>query len=226
MVIDILLSALLMVYTGLVLYLTKHIYLYLLNRGTDSKDAVYFNRKFVHIFAGGVVALFVPLYDSPYFPLIAGVLLAAVTLFTHERGDRLYWFQNKKDFNDVTFCLMWGISIFGLWMLIGSPWIAILPALFMAFGDGVTGIIRNGFFGKRSKHYIGNVFMAFTCIPIGYMFGLLGGLAFGGLLAGLIASAIEHFEFGPIDDNILISVSSSVILVFMYHFQYGIFISF
>ena len=222
MVFDILLSALLLVYTGIVLYLTKHIYLYLLKKGLDNKDAVYYNRKFVHIFAGGVVALFVPLYHSAFFPLIAGILLALLTFFTHEKGDRLYWFQNKKDFNDVTFCLMWGISIFVLWILLGSPWLAILPALFMAFGDGVTGIIRNGFFGERSKHYIGNVFMALTCIPIGYVFGFMGGLALGGLFAGLIASAIEHFEFGPIDDNILIAVSSSLILILMYHYQYGI----
>lgn len=222
MVFDLLLSAILIGYTGFVLYFTKYVYLYGMKKGLKKEDAIYYNRKFVHIFAGGIVALFVPFYQSPVYPLIAGFLLASVTLFTHEKGDRLYWFQNKKDFNDVTFCLMWGISIFVLWILFNSPWLAILPALFMAFGDGVTGIIRNAFFGERSKHYIGNVFMALTCLPIGYGIGSFGNLAIGGLFAGGIASAIEHFEFGPIDDNILITISSTLFLILYYHFQIGL----
>jgi len=226
MVYDISLSILLLIYTGLILYLTKYIYVYGMNRGLDKKDVLYYNRKFVHIFAGGVVALFVPLYHSPIYPLIAGFILAGITFLTHEQGDRFYWFQNKKDFNDVSFCLMWGISIFFIWFLTNSPWLAILPALFMAFGDGVTGIIRNGFFRKRSKHYIGNVFMALTCLPIGYYLGSLGGLALGGLIAGGVASTIEHYEFGPIDDNILITTSSSLILLVIYHVQYGIILPF
>lgn len=222
MVFDILLSILLVIYTVLILFLIKYSYLYLVNRGLKSKDAVYYNRKFIHIFAGGIVALFVPFYHSAFYPLLAGFLLAGVTFFTHEKGDRLYWFQNKKDFNDVTFCLMWGISIFVLWILFGSPWLAILPALYMSFGDGVTGIIRNGIFKERSKHYIGNVFMALTCLPLGYIFGSIGGLTIGGLLAAGVASAIEHFEFGSIDDNILIAVSSSLVLILVYHIQYGL----
>ena len=222
MVFDISLSILLLIYTGLVLFLTKHIYTYGINRGLDKKDVLYYNRKFVHIFAGGVVALFSPFYHSPFYPLIAGFLLAGITLLTHEQGDRLYWFQNKKDVNDVSFCFMWGISIFTIWFLTNSPWLAILPALFMSFGDGVTGIIRNGFLGKRSKHYIGNIFMAITCLPLGYFLGSFAGLALGGLIAGGVASAIEHYEFGPIDDNILITISSTLILLTFYHFQFGI----
>jgi len=214
---DILLSVLLIIYTSLILFLTKYVYSYLKKRGIEHNDAVYYNRKFVHIFAGGIVALFVPWYHSPFFPLSAGFLLGLVTFFSHEKGNKLYWFQNKKDVNDVTFCLMWGISIFVLWIVIGNPWIAILPALFVAFGDGVTGIIRNKFLGKRSKHHIGNIFMAITCIPLGYIFGSLGGLAIGGVVAAIVASVIEQYEFGLIDDNILITVSSTIVLLLSYY---------
>jgi dolichol kinase len=220
---NIILSSLLVVYTAVVLYLTKYVYKIGRDKGLKSKDAVYYNRKFVHIFAGGVVALFVPLYSSPFYPLIAGFLLASVTYFSHEKGDKLYWFQNKKDINDVTFCLMWGISIFVLWVLFDNPWLAILPALFMAFGDGITGIIRNVFFGERSKHYVGNISMAIICIPLGYLFGLIADLAIGGMLAGAIASVIEHYEFGPIDDNILITISSSFLLIVVYYMNTGSF---
>ena len=222
MVYDIILSILLALYTGLVLYLIKYVYLYGMKKGLKEQDALYYNRKFVHIFAGGIVALFVPLYHSPIYPLIAGFLLAAITYFTHEKGERLYWFQSNNDFNDVTFCIMWGISIFIIWILTDSAWLAILPAVYMAFGDGITGIIRNAFFGERSKHYIGNVFMAIACVPVGYIFGSLSGLLSGGIISAFIASAIEHFEFGPIDDNILITISASLTILLVYQIQYGI----
>lgn len=217
MVFDILLSLFLVTYTILVLFMTKYVYLYGRKKGLNRDDALYYNRKFVHIFAGGIVALFVPFYQSPFFPLIAGLLLASITFLSHEKGNRLYWFQNKKDFNDVTFCIMWGFSIFILWVLFDNPWLAILPALFMAFGDGVTGIIRNSFFGERSKHYIGNVFMGLTCIPIGFVIGSIGGLAYAGLFAAIVSSIIEHYEFGPIDDNILITISSSIVLIIFFY---------
>ena len=226
MVYDIVLLVLLALYTGLVLYLTKYVYLYGMKKGLKEQDALYYNRKFVHIFAGGIVALFVPFFQSPIYPLIAGFTLASITFLTHERGERLYWFQNSKDFNDVTFCIMWGASIFIIWFLTNSAWLAILPALYMAFGDGITGIIRNAFFGERSKHYIGNVFMAAACLPLGYLFGSLAALSFGGIISAFLASAIEHFEFGPIDDNILITVSASITILIVYHIEYGIIFSF
>lgn len=214
---DILLSVFLTLYTVLVLLSTKYLYKYSKKKGLDHKDAVYYNRKVVHIFAGGVVALFVPFYQSPFFPLIAGFLLGLVTYLSHLKGDTLYWFQNKKDVNDVSFCLMWGLSIFVLWIIFDNPWLAILPAVFIAFGDGVTGIIRNMFLGNRSKHYIGNIFMAIVCIPLGYYLGGLAGIALWGVLAAIVSSIVERYEYGPIDDNILIAVSSTLVLLLRYY---------
>jgi dolichol kinase len=107
---------------------------------------------------------------------------------------------------------MWGISIFILWELIGDPWIAVTPAAFMAFGDGVTGIVRNVVFKKRTKHPIGNISMAILCLPMGYFLTGIGGLPIAGIYAGIAASIAERYEFGPIDDNILITLSSSVVL--------------
>jgi len=82
----------------------------------------------------------------------------------------------------------------------------------MSFGDGVTGIARNVLFKKRTKHPIGNVFMVAVCIPLGYFLGGLGGIAIGGAMAAIVASIMERYEFGPIDDNILITISSSIAL--------------
>ena len=211
---DIILTFALIIYTFIVVYLTKYAFSYMRNRGIEKKDALYYNRKFVHIFAGGIVALFIPLYSSEWYPLLAGVLFTIITYISHKRGSRLYWFQSPNDKNDVNFCLMWGLGIFVLWNLLGNPWLAIIPAAFIAFGDGITGIVRNAMFKQRSKHPIGNVFMAAVCIPLGFMFGSMGGIALGGAIVGLLASIVERFEKGPIDDNIIITVVSAAFLYF------------
>lgn len=209
---DILLTVSLLVYAGIVVLLTKYVFNIMVKKGINQDDAIYYNRKFVHIFAGGIIALFVPLFSTEWYPLLAGFLLTILTYISHKRGRDMYWFQTKKDFNDVNFCLMWGLSIFILWVVFDNPFLAILPATFMSFGDGITGIVRNALFKKRFKHPIGNVFMAIICLPLGYVLGGIGGIAIGGMLAGLLASIIERYEFGPIDDNVLITVVSSLVL--------------
>ena len=214
MIFDFILAFILSLYVISVFFSLKYVYEYNIRKGVGEQTAVYYNRKFVHIFAGGVTALFMPFFHSYWYPFIAGLILTSITFLTHRRGSTLYWFQNSNDYNDVSFCIMWGFSIFLLWGYFGDTykWIAIIPALFMSFGDGITGIIRNVAFKKRSKHPIGNVFMAFACIPIGFFFGALSGIALGGALAGGIASIVELFEIGPIDDNIFITVISSIFI--------------
>ena len=208
----------------IVLVFTKKTYEWMTSHGIRKKDAVYYNRKLVHIFAGGVVVLMVPvIFSNSLFPLISGISLAAFTYFFHRRrnGKLLYWFQTEENLNDVTFCMMWGLSIFILWTLfeiqgVKNPaWIAIIPSVFMALGDGITGIVRNAAFRERSKHPIGNVYMAFLCIPFGYYLGVLSGIegmAIVGIIAAIVASIVERFEIGPIDDNVLITVCSSIVL--------------
>ena len=204
-----------------VLVFTKKTYEWMTNRNIRKKDAVYYNRKLVHIFAGGVAVLMVPvIFSNSLFPLISGISLAAFTYFFHRRrnGKLLYWFQTEENLNDVTFCLMWGLSIFVLWNIfqiqgVENPgWIAIIPSVFMALGDGITGIVRNAAFRERSKHPIGNVFMALLCIPVGFIFGYYAGIAYGGVIAAIVASIGERFEFGLIDDNIIITISSALVL--------------
>ena len=199
---------------------TKKLYEIMTKKGIKRKDAVYFNRKFVHIFAGGVITIFVPLvFDSPIFPLLSGILITLLTYFSHKSSKMMYWFQTDDNINDVNFCFMWGVSIFVLWFVLESvhgiqnaSWIAIIPAAFMSFGDGITGIIRNIALKKRTKHFIGNIYMALLCIPLGYLLGLYGGIPIGGIIAAFVASITERYEIGSLDDNILITISSSIVL--------------
>jgi hypothetical protein len=110
---------------------------------------------------------------------------------------------------------MWGLSIAILWILFNDPFLAVIPSLFMSFGDAVTGFVRNALYKKRTKGLVGNVFMFIVCVFIGYYFGGLARnpIILWGVLAAILASFVERFEFGSVDDNVLITVSTMIVLI-------------
>ncbi len=199
------------IYVLLVIFATLPVYKILVSRGVSENSARYYARKLIHMFAGGIVAILVPhLYTSPLFPLLASIALA-VLLAIARRYRPLYWFQAPDNAYEVNFVLAWGLTIFILWHIYPDPFVAVLPAIFISYGDAVTGIVRNAIFGYRTKHWYGNLAMAIVCIPVGYMYAGLYGL-----LAAIVAVIVERIEIGPIDDNILIAFTSMVILAYPY----------
>jgi hypothetical protein len=204
-------------YALLVFFLTKKLYEWMIKKRIKKSVAIYYNRKFIHIFAGGIVVIVVPfVFSSPWFPLFSGLFMGIIVYIAHRSGNTFYWFQTEDNVSDVSFCFMWGIAIFILWWIFNDPWIAIIPPAFIAFGDGITGIIRNIAFKERRKHPIGNIYMAGVCIPIGYYFASAGNpsIPLWGVIAALVASLFERYEFGKIDDNILVAGSAILILLF------------
>ncbi|PQJ97341.1 hypothetical protein [Chromatium okenii] len=204
------------VYVLAVLFLTRLPYQMMVTRGMEPIRAVYYVRKMVHMLAGGMGSIMVPLvFIDPWYPLVSGLLLTLLLYFAHVSGLRFYWFQTDDNRNDVKFALMWSSSVSLLWWVLGDPWLAILPSLYMAFGDGITGIVRNAVIRKRSKNPIGNVFMLLLCAPLGWYIGAQAdpSIPVWGLLSAIVATVIERYEFGPIDDNILITVAASSVLL-------------
>ena len=199
----------------LVVFAIKPFYHYLRKQGSEHMVAVYYNRKVAHMLAGGVPIIASPIvFDNPIWVLIGGVLGSIGLASTHLMDRRLWWMQTEQNMNDATFALMLGGSVFLIWEYSNEPWLAILPSLFMAFGDGVTGIIRNKMFKRRTKSAWGNVGMAALCLPLGYFIGMMSEpeIPLWGLISGIVASVVERYEFGLIDDNILIVVFSSIVL--------------
>ena len=204
------------VYVMVVLFATKIPYDMMISRGVEDIRAVYYNRKIVHMMAGGVGSLCVPvLFVDYWYPLVCGILMTIFTYAAHASGTRMFWFQTDQNQNDVKFTLMWWTSITMIWVLVGDPWLAIVPSLFMAFGDGVTGVVRNAVIKKRSKNPIGNVFMFIVSAPLGYIVAGMGdpSIPVWGLISAAIATFVERYEFGPIDDNILITVFATAVLM-------------
>ena len=203
-------------WAGLVVFAIKPFHSYLVNRGCENMVAVYYNRKVAHMLAGGVPIILCPIvFSNPIWPLIGGLGGAAILYAAHFTDRRLWWMQTEQNMNDATFALMLGLSVFALWHYSDQPWLAILPSLYMAFGDGVTGIIRNKMFAKRTKSAWGNLGMAILCIPLGWFVGKMvtPAIPVWGVISAVVASIVERYEFGPIDDNILIVIASSIVLL-------------
>ncbi len=185
---------------------TKFLYARMIERGVKHNVAVYYNRKIIHVLAGGVIAILTPfVFSSPLIPFSLAMVLAISIWIPHYRGKLMLWFQVEENMFEVNFCVMWGVSILATWLLLGDPLYALVPITFMAFGDAATGFTRNMLFQRRTKSWWGNLAMFAVTAPIGYV--LLG--SWGILLAG-VASIVEHFEFKPIDDNVLISLTGII----------------
>ena len=81
-------------YVLVVLFATKLPYDMMVSRGVEEIRAVYYNRKIVHMMAGGVGSLCVPiLFEDYWYPLVCGILLTLFTYLAHHSGYRMFWFQ-------------------------------------------------------------------------------------------------------------------------------------
>ncbi len=197
--------------------ITLSFYRWAKKRGIRENKIIYYNRKIIHILAGGLVALLVPfLFKTPLLPFILAIILAALTYIPHRTGKLLYWFQVEDNMYEVNFCLMWGIVITLSWLVFGmnqqAYWYGVIPVAFMSFGDAVTGIVRNILYGRRTKSWIGNLAMLAVTVPIGAIIGIPG------VVAGAVVSIVEHFEIpGIIDDNITVPLVGFLTILGLTH---------
>lgn len=198
---DIINGVLLTVYNAfIVLYVSRKI---------GEKHGIYMARKSIHILSAGVSVLLAPfLFSDLLVPAILGSLMVAFTLVGHFRKP-YSWFQVKRNYADVYFTAACTLVLLVFWNY--NIWIGVLSALFLAWGDGMTGIVRNIVYGKRNKGIWGNIAMFIICVALAYfMNGHVGYVAFVG---AAFASVIERSEH--IDDNISIPFGSAIIMIIL-----------
>jgi len=105
---------------------------------------MYFSRKAIHFLAGEFTAMLLPFFaHEPILPAVMVFWLALATYVPHKLNRRMYWFQDPENIFDVDFTLSWGLIVFFTWYIDRTFWLGVIPVLFMAYGDGITGIIRN-----------------------------------------------------------------------------------
>lgn len=194
----------------ILLVLSKKVYEFALKKGRSINSSIYFSRKVIHFLAGGLTAMLLPFVaHEPILPALMAFGLALATYIPHKLNRRMHWFQDPENIYDVDFTLSWGFIIFFTWYIDKSFWLGVIPVLFMAYGDGITGIIRNLKYNKRTKAWEGTAGMLVLCIIIGARMGLAG------ILAGIICSFVERVE--NVDDNVTVPAISLIILIGAYY---------
>lgn len=194
------------------LVLSKMVYEFALKKGRSTNSSMYFSRKAIHFLAGGLTAMLLPFVaHEPILPAAMAFGLALATYLPHKLNRRMYWFQDPENIYDVDFTLSWGLIVLFTWYIDRTFWLGVVSVLFMAYGDGITGIIRNLKYNKRTKAWEGTAGMLVMCIIIGAKMGVAG------VFAGIVCSFVERIE--NLDDNITVpAVSLSVLLVAYYYF--------
>ena len=82
------------VWSAAIVMAIKPLHAYLVNKGCEDMVAVYYNRKVAHMLAGGVPILASPIvFTDPMWPLLGGLIGAAVLASTHILDRRLWWMQ-------------------------------------------------------------------------------------------------------------------------------------
>lgn len=193
------------------LVLSKKVYQFALKKGRSINSSMYFSRKAIHFLAGGLTAMLLPfIAHEPIVPAATAFGLALITYLPHKLNRRMYWFQDPENLYDVDFTLSWGLIVLFTWYIDRSFWLGVVPVLFMAYGDGITGVIRNLKYNKRTKAWEGTAGMLVLCIIIGAKMGLAG------IFAGIVCSFVERIE--NIDDNITVPISGLSILLAAYYY--------
>lgn len=181
--------------------------IFVISKRIASWQNFYVARKVIHILTGGVAAFLAPyIFESPAIPLIGGLGMFALTYLPRLSGKKFDWFQVEGNWGEVWFCLTWTAVVCGLWYLDLNAGIA--SALFMAVGDGVTGIVRNKVYGKWSKGVAGSLAMLFISLPIGWYYK-----GVSGILASVIATLVEKWK--DVDDNITVPLVSALVMVLL-----------
>ncbi len=161
----------------------------------------YVARKFIHFLTGGLVAIISPyIFEVPTVPVLGALFMAVVTVAPGIWEKDLDWFQIKNNFGDTWFCISFALLFLTFWYI--DKWIAITAALFMAVGDGVTGIVRNRIYKRHVKGFWGSVAMLIVSVIIGVVYkGVLG------VLTAVVATIVERIPL--IDDNITVPLVSA-----------------
>jgi len=197
------------VVNGILLVAYNFFIIVFVSRRISEIYGTYMARKAIHILSAGVSVLLARLIFSDWLvPLLLGLLMICYTVLGHFRSPHS-WFQIKRNYADIYFTVACTVLIVVFWNY--NVWIGVLSALFLAWGDGFTGIVRNYVYGKRNKGIWGNIAMLAVCMALAYfMNGRVGYVAFAG--AGF-ASIVEKFE--RVDDNISIPFGSAVIMTLL-----------
>ncbi len=195
--------------------------LYLANYFYDKGVEQYISRKVGHGVGGMGFLLCVFLFSSPWWPLILSggfaLLLGGARLVKPMAFRGVGGVGRQHALAEVWFPIAGTISIGIGWGLLDNPWLAVVPILFMAWGDMLTGIVRSRIYGREVKGNLGSVAMIIVCLIVAYFFEPY----WIGAVGAVVATLVERFtpiSHGIWDDNWSIVLSTLFVMGILYVF--------
>jgi len=192
--------------------------LYLSNLLYDYHVPQYISRKIGHGVGGMGYLLSILFFQGPWYPLVLSGGFTALLLGA--RFVRPSTFRGVGGSGrphacaEVWFPLAGTISILVGWVWLGNPWLAVVPILFMAWGDMLTGLIRSKIYGREVKGNWGSLGMLVVCLSVGILFTPYW-IAACGAMVGTLAERFTPMSRGFWDDNWTIIVSSLIVMVLL-----------
>ena len=88
------------IYGLFIIFGTKWVFEFMMARNMKENVAIYYNRKILHMFCGGLIGMMAPsILSEPIYALYIGILFTIITYIPYYTGHLLYWVQtndNKK----------------------------------------------------------------------------------------------------------------------------------
>ncbi len=162
---------------------------------TKKFSNIWINRKMIHLSVVPAILCYMYVFNEPYIFFIFAIFFVVFLILPHVKSKELSWFQEKKNYGEVFFCLSFAILAIPCWE--NYRILAGVAMLFMAVGDSVTGIVRSRFLKNRGKHWSGSIAMLITCLFIGLFF-----LSYKGIVLSILATLLEYQPW--IDDNLTV----------------------
>jgi len=181
----------------------------------DYQVPQYISRKIGHGVGGMGYLMCVLLFPTPWWPIIISavftLLLGGARLIRPSTFRGVGGSGRTHALAEVWFPLAGTLSLVVGWVWLGNPMLAVVPILYMAWGDMITGLIRSQVYGKEVKGNWGSLGMIIACLLIGMLFTPYWIAAVGAGVATL-AEKYSGLSRTWVDDNYTIIVSSLIVM--------------
>lgn len=184
----------------------------------DRNIPQYITRKVGHG-VGGLAYFFMLLFIThPWYAILLSggftILLLGARILRPSTFRGVGGSSRSHALAEIWFPLAGTLSLVVGWLWLGNPSLAIVPILFMAWGDMVTGLIRAKVYKREVKGNWGSAGMLITCLLISLLVSPFWVAAVG----AVTATAAERFtpmSKGIWDDNWTIIASSLLIMIIL-----------
>lgn len=189
--------------------------LYLSNYFYDKGCEQYVSRKAGHGVAGMGILLCALIFSSAWWPIILAssftLLLGVARIIKPEAFRGVGGIARQHAFAEVYLPAAGTLSLVVGWAWLGDRWLAVVPVLFVAWGDMVTGLVRSRFYGREVKGAIGSLAMIVVCLLVAYFYKPY----WIGVIGASVATMAEKYtplSRGLWDDNWTIVISSLLVM--------------